>query len=141
MIEDDFYATIKLKNGEEIFCIASVVEENDQTLLLVSNPIIVTEIISSKIEISGYKVEPWLKTTVEDMFILNVEDILTITENNDEEMIMLHQNFLNKKTIIRPNSRQKSKSKNNREVITKKMGYISNINEAKKILEKIFKDS
>jgi hypothetical protein len=44
MIEDDFYATVKLKTGEEIFCKVAATEEDDRTLLLVSNPIIVSEI-------------------------------------------------------------------------------------------------
>jgi hypothetical protein len=43
-IEDDFYATVKLKSGEEIFAKIAASEEEDRTLLLVSNPIIVSEI-------------------------------------------------------------------------------------------------
>ena len=41
MIEDDFYATLKLKTGEEIFAKVAATEEDDRTLLLVTNPIIV----------------------------------------------------------------------------------------------------
>ena len=41
MIEDDFYATIKFKSGEEIFAKVAASEEIDRTILLVSNPIIV----------------------------------------------------------------------------------------------------
>ena len=39
MIEDDFYATIKLKSGEEIFAKVAASEEVDRTMLLISNPI------------------------------------------------------------------------------------------------------
>ena len=40
MIEDDFYATLKLKyTGEEIFAKVAASEEEDRTMLLVSNPI------------------------------------------------------------------------------------------------------
>ena len=39
-IEDDFYATLKLKNGEEIFAKVAASEEEDRTLLIVTNPII-----------------------------------------------------------------------------------------------------
>ena len=35
MIEDDFYATLKFKNGEEIFAKVAPTEEEDRTLLLV----------------------------------------------------------------------------------------------------------
>ena len=77
-IEDDFYATVKLKTGEEIFCKVAASEEEDRTLLIVTNPIIVSE-LKGRTGVVGYKLEPWLKTTTEDMFILNVEDVLTIS--------------------------------------------------------------
>ena len=46
MIEDDFYATVKFKSGEEIFAKVAATEEEDRTMLLVSNPITVQEIKS-----------------------------------------------------------------------------------------------
>ena len=39
MMEDEFYATLKLKTGEEIFCKVCASEEEERTLLLVSHPI------------------------------------------------------------------------------------------------------
>ena len=33
-IEEDFYATVKLKSGEEIFAKVAATEEEDRTLLL-----------------------------------------------------------------------------------------------------------
>ena len=93
MIEDDFYATLKLKSGEEIFCKVASTEEETEFMLLVSNPIIVHE-VKGRVGIVGYKIEPWLKTTKEDMFLLNMNDILTMSESNDPEMITMHQNFV-----------------------------------------------
>ena len=60
-IEEDFYATVKLKTGEEIFAKIAASEEDDRTLLIVSNPIIVNE-IKGRSGTVGYKLEPWLKT-------------------------------------------------------------------------------
>ena len=65
-MEDDFYATLKLKNGEEIFCKVAPSEEEDRTMLLVHHPITVCE-VTHKGGIVGYKVEPWLKTSNEDL--------------------------------------------------------------------------
>ena len=73
-MEDDFYATIKFKNGEEIFAKVSASEEEDRTMLVLSNPVMATE-VKAKGGLVGYKVEPWLKTTKEDMypiFLLNL---------------------------------------------------------------------
>lgn len=130
-MEEDFYATIKFKNGEEIFCKVAVTEEtSDRTLLLVSNAIIVEE-IKKQNEVVGYKLEPWLKTTTEDLFVINSDDVLTMSESYDVEMIMMHQDFINQ---LRSNG-------NNQLEIDRKMGYISSVNEAKILLEKIFKES
>jgi hypothetical protein len=128
-IEDDFYATVKLKTGEEIFCKVAASEEEDRTLLIVTNPIIVSE-IKSRSGIVGYKLEPWLKTTTEDMFILNVEDVLTMSESSDIEMIMMYQNYIRQST-----------TDGNQSKLSRKMGYLANVNDAKEILEKLYKNS
>jgi len=130
MIEDDFYATLKLKTGEEIFAKVAASEEEDRTILIISNPIIVAE-IKSRTGTIGYKIEPWLKTTKEDMFIINLDDVLTLSESSDIEMIMMYQTYV----------RQSSKDSTNQSKINRRMGYISNVNDAKEILEKLYKNS
>ena len=102
MIEDDFYCTLKLKTGEEIFAKVAASEEEDRTILIISNPITVNE-IKTRAGIVGYKIEPWLKTTKEDMFIINLEDVLTLSESSDIEMIMMYQSYV----------RQSNREKNN----------------------------
>ena len=128
MIEDDFYATIKLKSGEEIFAKVAASEEVNRTVLLVSNPIIVSEVQGKK-GMLGYRIEPWLKTTKEDMFMIDLSDVLTMSESSDVEMISMYQRWL----------RDTSKIKNNEPKLSRKMGYISNVNDAKDILEKLYK--
>jgi hypothetical protein len=130
MIEDDFYCTLKLKTGEEIFAKVAASEEEEKTILIITNPIVINE-IKSRTGTVGYKIEPWLKTTTEDMFIINLEDVLTLSESSDIEMIMMYQSYI----------RQSSKDKTNNSKINRRMGYISNVNDAKEILEKIFKSS
>lgn len=129
-IEEDFYATLKLKTGEEIFAKIAASEEENRTILIVSNPITIGE-IKGRNGIMGYKIEPWLKTTTEDMFILNLDDVLTMSESSDIEMIMMYQNYI----------RQSSKDKSNHSQINRRMGYIANVNDAKEILEKLYKNS
>jgi hypothetical protein len=130
MIEDDFYSTIKLKTGEEIFAKVAATEEEDRTLLIVTNPIIVAE-IKGRTGVMGYKIEPWLKTTREDMFIINIDDVLTMTESSDIEMISMYQTYC----------RESDKTRKNQSKISRKMGYLANVNDAKEILEKLFKNS
>ncbi len=130
MIEEDFYCTIKFKSGEEIFAKVAVMEEDEKTFLLVSNPVIICEVLKRS-GVVGYKIEPWLKTTTEDLFILNIDDILTMSESYDVEMIAMHQSFV-RQTIKNTNYNKQTK-------IDRKMGYISTVNDAKEILEKLFK--
>ena len=77
----------------------------------------------------GYRIEPWLKTTKEDMFMIDLTDVLTMSESSDVEMISMYQRWL----------RDTSKVKNDEPKLSRKMGYISNVNDAKENLEKIFK--
>ena len=129
-IEEDFYATLKLKTGEEVFAKVAASEEDNRTLLIVSNPIVISE-IKSRIGVVGYKVEPWLKTTKDDMFIINLDDVLTLSESNDIEMIQMYQSFV----------RHSYKDKKNEPKLSRKMGFISTVNDAKDILEKLYKNS
>ena len=93
MIEDDFYATIKFKSGEEVYAKVAASEEDTRTMLLVSNPITIVE-VKTRAGVAGYKVEPWLKTTREDLFIINLDDVLTISESSDLEMISIYQRYV-----------------------------------------------
>tara|TARA_E500000305_G_C3894596_1_gene175793 strand:- start:59 stop:469 length:411 start_codon:yes stop_codon:yes gene_type:complete len=127
-MEEDFYGTIKFKNGEEIFAKVAASEEEDRTMLILHNPILITE-IKGKRGIVGYKVEPWLKTSREDMFIINMSDVLTLSESSDVEMIMMHQRYL----------RDSQYDEDNRSKINRKMGYIGNVHDAKEVLERLYK--
>tara|TARA_B100001250_G_scaffold393052_1_gene395438 strand:+ start:206 stop:592 length:387 start_codon:yes stop_codon:yes gene_type:complete len=127
-MEDDFYATLKFKNGEEIFAKIAASEEENRTMLVVHHPILVSEIKGKK-GLMGYKVEPWLKTTREDMFIINMDNVLTLSESQDVEMIMMHQNFV----------RDSSCDGDTSSKLNRRMGYLGTVNDTKEILEKIFK--
>ena len=129
-MEDDFYATIKFKNGEEIFAKVAASEEEDRTMLVVHNPITAVE-IRQRGQMVGYKVEPWLKTTKEDMFIINMIDVLTISESSDIHMINMFQQF------VQDSERDRKRLPK----LSRKMGYISNVHDAKDILEKLYKSS
>ncbi len=92
-MEEDFYATIKLKSGEEIFARVAASEEEDRTMLIVHNPITIAE-VKGRSGLVGYKVEPWLKTTKEDMFIINMDSVITLSESSDVEMMVMHQQYV-----------------------------------------------
>ena len=128
MIEDDFFATIKLKCGDEIFCKVAASDEGDRTMLLISNPVCVEE-MKTRGQVTGYKLEPWLKTSSEDLFMINLDDVLTMSESDDIQMIMMYQDYVRKS------------NKSNYSKLDRKMGYLGNINDTKEVLEKLYKSS
>ena len=129
-IEDDFYATLKLSSGEEIYAKVAASEEEGRTMLIVHSPITIVE-IKAKGNLVGYKVEPWLKTTREDMFIINMDNVLTMSESSDIHMIRMYQRFV----------QDTDRDHKNQPKISRKMGYIATVNDAKDILEKLYKSN
>ncbi len=129
-MEEEFYASLKFKNGEEVFSKVSVCDNEEEILLLLLHPIVINSIKSREGTI-GFKIEPWLKTSSDDTFIVRMEDILTISESDNIDMIMAYESY----------TRQIDKSKSNYSKIDRRMGYIGSIDEAKELLEKIFKDT
>tara|TARA_B100001094_G_scaffold187175_1_gene181408 strand:- start:1153 stop:1551 length:399 start_codon:yes stop_codon:yes gene_type:complete len=128
MIEDEFYATLKLNSGEEIYAKIAASEEEGRTMLILHSPITIVE-VKQKGSMVGYKVEPWLKTTKDDMFIINMDNVITLSESTDLEIISVYQQFV----------QDMARSKSGGPKLSRRMGYVSSVNDAKDILEKIYK--
>ena len=128
-MEDDFYASLKLISGEEVFAKVAACDEDNRTLLLLHNPVLVQHVkLPGGNIVAGYKVEPWMKTNDEDMFVMDMKNIMTMVECNDIEMITIHQKYV-----------EESSQEGNRSRIDRKMGYISSVSDAKKMLEHLYK--
>ena len=128
MIEDEFYATVKLNSGEEIYAKVAASEEEGRTMLILHSPITIVE-VKQRGSMVGYKVEPWLKTTKDDMFIINMDKVITLSESTDLEIISVYQQFV----------QDMARSKSGVPKLSRRMGYVSSVNDAKDILEKIYK--
>ena len=127
-MEEDFYASLKLISGEEVFARVCACDEDNRTLLLLHNPVKVQQVTLPGANITaGYKVDPWLKTSNEDMMVLDMKNIMTMVECNDLEMISIHQRYV-----------EESAEEGTRSRIDRSMGYISSVADAKKMLEKLY---
>jgi hypothetical protein len=125
----EFPATIKLTTGEEIFAI--VLPEKD--FLMLYEPVIITEIKTMNGEY-GYKIEPWLKTASDDMFIVNRNNIITLSECKDKDIINYHLKFIAKKNMVGYVDPYEEK-------LSKKQGYVSNVNIMRNKLEQLLNSS
>jgi hypothetical protein len=125
----EFPATIKLTTGEEIFAI--VLPEKD--FLMLYEPVIISEIKTINSDY-GYKIEPWLKTASDDMFIVNRNNIITLSECKDKDIINYHLKFIAKKNMIGYVDPYEEK-------LSKKQGYVSNVNIMRNKLEQLLNSS
>ena len=128
-MEDEFYASIKLKHsGEEIFSKVTSNDEGDRTLLHLSSPIVV-EHIKMRNGMQSYKMEPWMKTSTCQDFVINMDDVLAMSESGDLEMIVYYEDYISRM------------HKGNYSELDRKMGYLGTVEETKKSLEKLFEAS
>jgi hypothetical protein len=126
-MNEEFYATVKLVSGEEIFSLVSPDEENGLEYLILFTPIKIIKHDLNK-DHSFYKVEPWMKLTNENTFLIEKSRIITVIESFDEELINIYKRYINKGNTTRGNYD-----------LTRSEGYITNIKQARMILEKIYR--
>lgn len=125
----EFPATIKLTTGEEIFAIVST----EKDFLLLYEPVIISEIKTLSGEY-GFKIEPWLKTADDDLYIINRNNVITLSECKDKDIISYHLKFIAQKNIngyVDPYE----------EKLGKKQGYVSNVNIMRNKLEQLLNSS
>lgn len=126
-MEEEFYAIVKLVSGEEIFSKVCPCEEKDRTLLILEVPVIMESIHIRQMGITTVKVSPWIKMSDDDMFIIDMNKVITVTEINDSNMIKMHQKY------IRNKNRKSGKTK-----VSSNMGYLSTIADARVSLENLY---
>ena len=130
---EEFYAVIKLVSGEEIMALVMADETEEDTILILQNPLIMKMHQNGQ----GYyiKVKPWIELTDEDCFMIKLDKVITMTETADEKIIHVYKRFLrdsfDEDSIHIPITSGKIKP-------NVKMGYISSVEDARKRLEEIF---
>ena len=133
-MSNKFLAVIKLKTGEEIIAKIDVAPEVD--VIALDCPAMVGHSgFTRKPGISVIKIEPWIKTGREQTYIVEMSNVITTCEVNDKDVIKAYNKFVKAYYETEP-STEKPKPK-----MTKEMGYISNVKDARTSLENIFKNS
>ena len=122
MDKTEFLAAIKLVSGEELLSMVTSVHDENGDYLIVENPIEVEEVLLPNKQ-AGAKVQPWMKFSREDQFVIPKEHIITIVEVQEEVQVFYHMSL----------------RKLNNDFITDAKGKISTVDEARIKLDKIFK--
>ena len=133
-MSDKFLAVVKLKTGEEVIAKIEIAPELD-VISLDSPAMVGHSSFTRKPGISVIKIEPWIKTGRERTYIVEMSNVITTCEVNDKDVIKAYNKFVNAyyETEI--------PLKKSKPTMTKEMGYISNVKDARKRLENIFKNS
>ena len=135
-MSDKFLAVVKLKTGEEVVAKIGTIPETD--LIELNSPaMIVNSAFNRKPGLSILKIEPWIKTGREKTYIVEMSNIITTCEVLDKDVIKTYEKFV--KVYYDDDLEEPPKLK--RPKMTKEMGYISSVKEARTSLEKIFKNS
>ena len=127
---EEFYAILKLVSGEEIFSLILVDDEHDaDTVIVLQNPVIMWTVANPNG--TFIKVKPWMELPNEDIFIIRLDKVITMTESKDKKLINVYNLYLNEDDpVYKENGLMKPNSE---------MGYISSVEDARKKLEKTFK--
>ena len=132
-MSDKFLAVVKLNTGEEVIAKIEIAPELD-VISLNCPAMIGHSSFTRKPGVSVLKIEPWIKTGREKTYIVEMSNIITICEVSDKDVITAYNKFVKVyyQTEV-PLKKPKPK-------MTKDMGYISNVKDARKSLENIFKN-
>ena len=128
---EEFHAAIKLVTGEEIFALVCIDENDGDPIIILQNPVIM-KVISNHIG-QYVKVKPWMEIPSDDFFVIKYDKIVTMTEVKERQMINFYERYLNDEDVdIELDGKVK---------ISDKMGFISTVEDARKSLERIFKNT
>ena len=133
-MSNKFLAVVKLKTGEEI--IAKIKPSPELDVIALDCPAMVGHSsFTRKPGVSIIKIEPWIKTGREQTYIVEMSNVITTCEVSDKDVIKAYNKFVKAYYETEPLIK-KSKPK-----MTKEMGYISNVKDARTSLENIFNNS
>ena len=128
---DEFHAVLKLITGEEIFSLVSVDENDGDSIIMLSNPVIMKMMQSP---VGHYvKVKPWLELPDQDLFLIKYDKIVTMSEVTDKQMIKFYNRYLNEDDIDIEVDGKVS--------LNDKMGLLTTVDDARLKLEEIFKNN
>ena len=135
----DFHATIKLITGEEIFALVSVDNSEDEPVIIMQNPVVMKVLSTGRGQM--IKIRPWLEVPGDDVYIVKYDRVITMSEVKDKMIISMYQTYCEEGDFDFGTFVDESlKTDKRNQEVTKKMGYISSVEDARKKLEDLFKD-
>jgi hypothetical protein len=135
-MEEEFYATLKLTSGEEILSKVCYMPEDNK--LILDRPMLVEKITQKKIGrmVEGFILKEWIASTYDTMFVINMDQIITVTEM-DKKIEVFYLKNLDEDMDDDDDTSIDVKPKS----FSRQMGYLGSVTDTKKYLEDIFNKS
>jgi len=127
---EEFYCIIKLVSGEEIFSLISVDESEDNPIIVLQNPVVMVMVQANGN--SFVKIKPWMELSSEDIFMIRLDKVITMTECTDSKLIDVYKNYISSDIEELLSSDGKVK-------LTEDMGYKGSVDDFRNKLEDIYK--
>jgi hypothetical protein len=128
---DEFYAIIKLISGEEIFSSVCIDENDGDPIIILHHPVIMKSIQGPGISL--IKVKPWLELSDDDILVIKLDRIITMTETKSKKIIEIYEKYLTEDNSV------ETYSPTGKVGVSTDMGYVSSVEDARQKLERIFK--
>jgi hypothetical protein len=130
---EEFYCILKLVSGEEILSLISIDDNGGDPIIILQNPVVM-ELIDSQMK-SYVKIKPWMELPSDDLYLIKLDKVITMTETTDKKLIGIYCRYLNDDDDI-------NVYKSSGEVkISNQMGYVSSVEDARNNLEELYKDT
>ena len=91
-MSDEFYCILKLVSGEEILSLISVDDNDNDPMIVLQNPITVR--LVHNYSGAHIKVKPWMDLSNDDIFMIRLDKVMTMSETTDEKLIQIYNDYI-----------------------------------------------
>lgn len=128
---EEFYCILKLVSGEEVISLIAIDENDGDPIIIAQSPLTMKMVHGGNG--SYIKVKPWMDLTEDEIFFIRPDKVITMTETRDPKLIDIYTDYIHNDEldIYKPSGKVK---------VSKDMGYVSTVNDARDMLEKLYKE-
>tara|TARA_B100001029_G_scaffold171753_1_gene168839 strand:+ start:456 stop:863 length:408 start_codon:yes stop_codon:yes gene_type:complete len=130
-MKEEFHGVVKLITGEEIFALISIEETDEEPIIMLQSPVVMKVLHNGTGQY--VKIKPWMELPEEDLYLIKMDKIITMTEVYDKQMISFYERYLNDDDVEIVMDGKVSILNNNQ------LGFVATVEEARKKLEDIYK--
>ena len=130
-MKEEFHGVVKLITGEEIFALISIEQTDEDPIIMLQSPVIMKMLSNGTGQY--VKIKPWLELPEEDLYLIKMDKIITMTETKDKQMINFYERYLNDNDVEIVMDGKVSILDNDQ------LGFVATVEESRKKLEDIYK--